>query len=161
MSNRLRAFYTPRKNVKRGRRGHSGYHAGRFPFISFEYSRGGVVERQLTLIQEYFDITYKARAARLAVTITAKSATVASIRGVLADITVESGPYAMLRIEAVPDEVNLGEALLHVKVVIAQAQSTPSKYIEFSSVTNRLAYEVSIGYVATKIAKYAAEDSTR
>lgn len=148
MANRLRAFYTPRRNVKRIR------YAPRYPFISFEYIVGGSVDKQLIAIQDYLVIKYKARAARQAVFITAKSATVTSIRKLLATLTPDTGTRAMLRIESVPDEVNLADALAGVKVLIATVQG-----VEASSITNKLAYEVSIAYVAAKITKYAAEDA--
>lgn len=148
MANRLRAFYTQRKNVKRIR------YAPRYPFISFEYIVGGSVDKQLIAIQDYLVIKYKARAARQAVFITAKSAKVHSIRKLLESLTVDSGVRAMLRIESVPDEVNLADALASVKVLIATAQG-----IEASSVTNKLAYEVSIAYVAGRIEKYAQQDA--
>lgn len=148
MANRLRAFYTQRKNVKRTR------YAPRYPFISFEYIVGGTVDKQLIAIQDYLVIKYKARAARQAVFITAKSAKVRSIRKLLATLAPDTGTRAMLRIEAVPDEVNLADALASVKVLIATVQG-----IEPSSITNKLAYEVSIAYVATKIAKYSEADN--
>lgn len=148
MVNRLRAFYTPRRNTKRVER------VIRYPFLSFEYMVGGTVDKQLATIQDYLVIKYKSRAARVAVTITAKSATVTSIRKVLASITPDSGTRAMLRIEAVPDEMSLADALSGVKALIATAQD-----IEPDSVTNKLAYEVSIGYVAARVEKYAEEDA--
>lgn len=149
-ANRLRAFYKERRNTKRVER------VIRYPFLSFEYIVGGAVEKQLATIQDYLVIKYKARAARQAVFITAKSATVTSIRKLLATLTPDTGIRAMLRIESVPDEVNLADALGSVKVLIATVQG-----VEPSSITNKLAYEVSIAYVAAKIAKYIAEDSAK
>lgn len=147
---RLRAFYTPRRNGKRVEK------ITRYPFVSFEYVAGGQVDKQLAAIQDYLVIKYKSRAARVAVTITAKSATVTAIRKLLANLVVESGQRAMLRIEALPNEVDLAlvDALDRVKVLIATVQG-----VEASSITNKLAYEVSIGYVAARVAKYAKEDA--
>lgn len=148
MVNRLRAFYTPRRNGKRVER------VIRYPFLSFEYRVGGSVDKQLATIQDYLVIKYKSRAARVAVTITAKSATVTSIRKVLAYLTPDTGTRAMLRIEAVPDEMSLADALASVKVLIATVQG-----VEASSITNKLAYEVSIAYVADKVTRYMEQDN--
>lgn len=152
MANRLRAFYTtPRRNVKRPLR-----QVLRYKFISFKYLRGGVVDTQLTTIQDYLQIKGRAQTARRAVYIAAESMNEVDTREVLTSLTPEPGPREWLRIEAVPDEVNLADALASVKVLIATVQG-----IEASSITNKLAYEVSIAYVAAKIARYAAEDSTK
>lgn len=148
MPNRLRAFYTPRRNGKRVEK------ITRYPFVSFEYVAGGQVDKQLATIQDYLVIKYKSRAARVAVTITAKSATVTSIRKVLASLTPDTGTRAMLRIEAVPDEMSLADALNKVKALIATVQG-----VEASSITNKLAYEVSIGYVAARVERYAQQDA--
>lgn len=163
VNSKLRSFYAPRPRGKRPPALRNRTVIKRYPFLSFQYTAGSETDKKLDAIMAYLVIDGRAESARQAVYIAAKSMSKASVLNELAILATNKwygnrrdGKPSLLRVEAIPNpnEGELSAALQRVKALIAEVSSRDA-----TSITNRLAYEVSIGYVASRVEKYAQQDA--